>query len=79
LDNLGFPFRPQFIDTVGAVVRHRFILFQAHAAWSEIDRTIMRDGYEHDECSSLEDAKRCYELRRAALGRKGFIYSDMEM
>jgi hypothetical protein len=78
LDDLGFPFRPQFIDILGTVARHRFLVFQAHAAWSDIDREIVWDGYEGDECSSLEDAKRCYELRRAALGLKGFVYSDME-
>ena len=41
LDDLGFPFRPQFIDSLGVVARHRFIVREAHAAWSEIDRDIM--------------------------------------
>ena len=41
LDDLGKPFRPQFVDILGAVVKHRFIVFQAHAAWSEIDGQIM--------------------------------------
>lgn len=79
LDDLGFPFCPQFIDILGTVVRHRFLVFQAHAAWSDIDREIMWDGYEHDECSTLEEAKLRYELRRAAVVLKGFIYSDMDM
>ena len=79
LDDLGTPFRPMFIDSLGAVVRHRFLVREAHAAWSEIDRNVMWDGVEHDECSTLQEAKERYELRRAALVAKGFIYSDMDM
>jgi hypothetical protein len=79
LDDLGFPFRPQFVDILGIVARHRFIVRESHAAWSEIDRNIMWEGYEHDVCPTLEDAKRRYEERRAAIVKKGFIYSDMEI
>jgi hypothetical protein len=78
LDDLGFPFRPQFIDSLGIIVRHRFIVREARAAWSEIDRNIMWDGVEHEECSTLEEAQNRYDLRRAALVLKGFVYSDME-
>ena len=78
LDDLGFPFRPQFIDSMGAVARHRFLVSQAHAAWSEIDRDVMWEGYQYDECSILQEAELRYELRRAALVLKGFIYSDLE-
>lgn len=78
LDDLGFPFRPKFIDSMGAVARHRFLVLQAHASWSEIDRDIMWDGFDHDECSTLEVAERRYEERRAAIVKKGFIYSDMD-
>jgi hypothetical protein len=79
LDDLSFPFSPQFIDRMGTLVRHRFLVSQAHAAWSEIDGNVMWDGYEHDECSTLQEAELRYELRRAALVLKGFIYSDMEL
>ena len=41
LDDLGFPFRPQFIYSLGIVPRHRFIIRGAHAAWSEIGWDIM--------------------------------------
>jgi hypothetical protein len=78
LDDLGFPFRPQFIDSLGIVASHRFIVREAHAAWSEIDRDIMWDGYEHDECSTVEKAELRYEERKATMVEKGFIYSDME-
>jgi len=30
LDDLGFPFRPQFIDGLGIVARYRFIVREAH-------------------------------------------------
>jgi hypothetical protein len=78
LDDLGTPFRPRFIDSLGVVARHRFIVREAHAAWSEIDRDIMWDGFEHDECSTLEEAELRYATRRASIVARGFIYSDMD-
>jgi hypothetical protein len=78
LDDLGFPFRSQFIDILGIVARRRYIVREAHASWSEIDRDIMWEGYEHEECSTHEEAELRYEERRAAIVKKGFIHSDME-
>ena len=78
LDDLGFPFRPGLMNSLGIVARHRFAVREAHARWSEIDRQIMWEGYEHEEFSTLEKAQVHYEFRRAALVLKGFIYSDME-
>ena len=79
LDDLGIPFRSQFIDSMGAIARHRFLVREAHAAWSEIDRNVMWNGVEHDECSTLEEAELRYAMRRDAIVDKGFIYSDMEL
>jgi hypothetical protein len=79
LDDLGFPFRPQFIDIIGAVARHRFLVRKAHAAWSKNNRNVMWDGVEHDECSTLEEAEVRYAIRRDVIVDKGFIYSDMEL
>ena len=76
LDDFGTPFQPRFIDSVGAVARHRFLVREAHAAWSEIDRNVMWDGFEHDECSNLHDAELRYAIRRDAIVEKGFLYSD---
>ena len=78
LDDLGFPFRPKFFESLGAIIRHRFPVCEAQAAWSEIDRNIMWDGFEHDEYSTLQEAELRYEERRAAMVEKGFIYSDMD-
>ena len=64
---------------LGVAVRHRFLVRESHAAWSEIDRNVMWDGYEHDECSSLHDAELRYAIRREAIVDKGFIYSDLEL
>jgi CxxC-x17-CxxC domain-containing protein len=64
LDDLGFPFRPLWVESIGIVVQHRFLIRQAHGAWSEVDRNIMWEGYDLDECSTLEEAQRYYELRR---------------
>jgi hypothetical protein len=79
LDDLGFRFWPHFVDIVGTVAHHRYMVLETHAAWSEKDRDIIWDGYEHDQCSTLEEAELSYELRRAALVLKGFIYSDMKI
>ncbi|MGD0831026.1 MAG: hypothetical protein ABR907_08800 [Terracidiphilus sp.] len=79
LDDLGTQFQPQFIDNIGAVVRHRFVVYEAHAVWSETDQNIMWVDLEHDECLTLEEAKLRYEQRRAVLAAKGFIYSDMDL
>jgi hypothetical protein len=78
LDDLGTVLRPLFIDSLGAVVRNRFLVREAHAAWSEIDRNIMWDGFEHDECPTLEEAELRYAMRRDAIVDKGFIYSEVE-
>ena len=78
LDDLGFPFSPHFFDKVGASVRHRFMVFQAHAAWSEFDRNIMWDEYRHEECATLEEAQQRYEDRRAVLVGMGCIHSDVD-
>jgi len=32
LDDLGTPFRPQFIDSMGAVARHRLLVLESHGA-----------------------------------------------
>jgi hypothetical protein len=78
IDDLGFPFRPLFLDSLGAVVRDRFLVREAHAAWSEIGRNVTWGEFEHDECSTLEEAEWRYVRRRAAIVEKGFIYSDMD-
>jgi hypothetical protein len=76
--DFGTPFRPLFIDSLGAIVRHCFLVREAHAAWSEIDRNVMWDDFEHDECSTLHEAELRYAIRRDAIVDKGFIFSDME-
>jgi hypothetical protein len=78
IDDLGFPFRPLFLDSLGAVIRDRFLVREAHAAWSEIGCDVTWGGFEHDECSTLEEAQWRYIERRAAIVGKGFIYTDME-
>ena len=79
LVDLGTPFQPRFIDSMGVVARHRFIVREAHAAWSEIDRDIMFDDFQHDECSTIQEAERKYQARRAAIVSKGIVYSDMDL
>ena len=78
LDDLGYPFRPQFVASLGAIARHRFIVREAHAVWSQIELDFICGRYEHDECSTIEQAELRYELRRAVLVLRGFIYSTME-
>jgi hypothetical protein len=78
LDDLGTPFRPQFLCSKAAVAGHRFLVSEAHASWSKIDRDFIWDRSEQDECSTFEEAQQRYAERRAAIVGKGFIYSDME-
>ena len=78
MDDLGTPFRPQPIDSMGAVARHRFLVLESHSAWSEIDCNVTWDSFEHDECLTLEEAAWRYAERRATIVEKGFIYSDKE-
>lgn len=59
--------------------RPGFIVKQAHAQWSEIDRDILWDDFESERLSTLEEVKGRYEARKLALVEKGFIYSDMEL
>ena len=63
---------------LGTVVRHHFLVRQAHAASSEIDRDVIWDGFEHDECSKLHDAELRYSIRRDAIVDKGFIHVDLK-
>jgi hypothetical protein len=41
LDDLGFLFRPHLLNGLGVFARRRFVVREAHAAWSEIDRDLM--------------------------------------
>jgi hypothetical protein len=68
------PFHPHSTDEFGAVVRYRFMVFQAHPVWSEIDRNIMWDDFPHKECGTLEQAEGRYKARRSML----VAYSDMD-
>ena len=77
-DDLGIQFQTRFSDSSGGSVRHRFLVLEAHAIWSELDGQIMWDGFDYDECSTIEEAQRRYEERRIAIFDKGFIYSDKE-
>jgi hypothetical protein len=56
-----------------------FIVKQAHAFWSDIDRAIMWDEFESERFLILELAKKRYGARRRALAEKGFIYPDMDL
>ena len=78
LDDLGFPFQPQLIESLGIVARYRFIVVQAHSAWSRTDRKIMWDDFQHEECATLEQAQMRYQARRSILVAKGFVYSDKD-
>jgi hypothetical protein len=76
LDNLGTPFQSQFINSIAA--GHRFLVSETHASWSKNDSDFVWDGFEQDECSTLEEARQRYASRRASIVVKGFIYSDMD-
>ena len=41
LDDLGFPFWPHFVDIMGSVAHHRYMVLETHAAWLEKDRDII--------------------------------------
>lgn len=66
------------IDDSDDVWRPGFVVVQAHAQWSEIDRQIMWDEPESEQCYTYAHAQKVYAARRQALAQKGFIYSDMD-
>jgi hypothetical protein len=59
-------------------MRVRYCVREAHAQWSGIDQAILFDQIEVESFWILNEAKRRYAERRLALGKKGFIYSDMD-
>jgi hypothetical protein len=61
------------------IQRPGYTVMQFHAKWSEIDRQIMWDDFQVDQCLTIGYARVKYDLRRQALAQKGFIYSDIEM
>jgi hypothetical protein len=67
------------LDDSADIWRPHFIVKQAHARWTEVDRQIMWDELESDRLPTLEEAKERYEARRLALFQRGFIYSDMDL
>ena len=67
------------LDDSTDIWRPGFIVKEAHAQWSEIDRQIMWDDLESERLPTLEEAKERYEARRLALFQRGFIHSDMDL
>jgi hypothetical protein len=66
------------LDDSNDIWRPGFIVKQAHAQWSEIDRQIMWDDFQSEQLLTLEEAEERYESRKIALAQKGFVYSDMD-
>jgi hypothetical protein len=66
------------LDDIVSTTGTRFRFGEAHASWSEIDRQMMWDSMPNEEFATLEDARRRYDERRAALAKRGYIYSDMD-
>jgi len=67
------------IDDSGDVWRPGFVVSEAHARWSEIDRRIVWDETEYEQCPTYESAQKRYEARRRVLDKMGFIYSEMDL
>ena len=67
------------LDDSDDIWKPGYFVKQAHAQWSEIDQQIMWDGFDFEQCATLEKAKERYAARRLALAEEGFIYSDMDM
>ena len=67
------------IDDSDDIWKPGYFVKQAHAQWSEIDRQIMWDGFDFDQCPTLEMAKERYAERKNVLAERGFIYSDMDI
>ena len=56
-----------------------FVVKQACARWSQIDRKIMFDQIETERLPRLREAELFYEEKRIALMRTGFSHSDMDL
>ena len=67
------------LDDYWDVLRRIFIVEQAHAEWSEIDRQMLWDEFESERFPALEKAQNCYQARKLALNQRGYIYSDIDL
>lgn len=56
-----------------------FVVKQACARWSQIDRKIMFDQIETERLPRLREAELFYEEKRITLMRTGFSHSDMDL
>lgn len=66
------------IEESGDIFRPGFIVKQARAQWSEVDREVMWEEPEWERWPTLKKAvERCEEWRKA-LAAKGFTQSDFE-
>ena len=74
----GHEFYELRLDDSNDAWRPGFVVTQAHAEWSEIDRQVMWDDTESERCLTYERAQERYAARRLTLAEKGFIYSDMD-
>jgi hypothetical protein len=59
--------------------RGRHIVSESHAHWDEESGGIAWDDTETEYVATLEAAKDRYEDRRAALRKRGFLYSDLDL
>jgi hypothetical protein len=67
------------LDDSDDIWKPGYFVKQAHAQWSEIDREIMWEGFDFEQCPTLEKAKERYAAWRLVLIEKGFIYSKMDL
>jgi hypothetical protein len=66
------------LDDTDDIWRGRHIICETHARWDKSVGMTVWDKPEIEYVRTLEEAKARYEERRAALGARGFTYSDMD-
>jgi hypothetical protein len=74
----GQEFYELCLDDCDDIWKGRHFVRERHAYWDASLGMIVWDEPVIEYARTLEDAKVLYEARRASLGAKGFIYSDMD-
>ena len=62
---------------LGASAAPRFLIREIHANWSAARQQIQWKGYQDEPCGSPQQAKQCFETRKASIVDSGFPYTTV--
>ena len=62
---------------LGDSLTPRYIVREIHASWSAAAQQIRWNGFNDETCRTAEEARRCFENRRASIVDAGFPYATL--